>query len=151
MGEFVPAKEMVVEEVAVGAVPHVVKQTRHPEQFLDAVRGRGVRTDLFQRRVEMSAELARHVHRSQGMLKPGMLRRRIDPAGALELVDPPEALHPGGVDQILLGFLVAVRRGNGEGGVPVDRIGDQRHPLIDTRIFGGCRLHGGISTIVGAK
>jgi hypothetical protein len=105
---------MVVKEMAVGAVPHVVKQTRHPEKLLHAVRGRGARTDFLQRRVKMAAELARHVHRSEGMLKPGMLGRRVNPAGALELVDPPETLHPGGVDQVLLGFLTAVRRGDGE-------------------------------------
>ena len=54
----------------------------------------------------MAAELAGDVHRPQGVLKPRVLGRRIDPAGALELVDPPEPLHPGGVDQVLFGLLV---------------------------------------------
>ena len=43
MGEPVLVQEMVVEEVAVGAVADVVEETRHPEQLLHAVRGGDVR------------------------------------------------------------------------------------------------------------
>ena len=94
MGEPILAEEMVVEEMAVRSVPHVMEQARHPEQFLHAVRGRDIRADLLQRWVEVAAELAGHVHRPQGVLKPRMFGCRVDPAGALELVNPPETLHP---------------------------------------------------------
>jgi len=40
------------------------------------------------------------MHRSEGMLKAGMLGRGIDPAGTLELEDPSKALNPGRIDDI---------------------------------------------------
>ena len=42
------------------------------------------------------------MHRSEGMLKAGMLGRGVDPPGALELEDSPEALNPGSIDDIPL-------------------------------------------------
>jgi hypothetical protein len=50
----------------------------------------------------------------------------------LELIDVPEALDPRGVDEVLFRsfLLVGSGEGYGEGDVLVDRIGDQRRPII---------------------
>jgi hypothetical protein len=87
---------------------------------------------------QVAAELAGDMHRPQGVLETRVSGGRIDPAGALalELVDAAESLEPGGVDQIPFRLLaVPLRHGHGKRGVPVNRIGDQRHPLISARIF----------------
>jgi len=142
MGQTVLAQEVVVEKMAVRAMTDIVKKAGHPEKLLHAVRGGGIGADLLQGRVEVAAELAGHVHRSEGMLEPRVFGRGIDPAGALELEDAPEALHPGRVDQVLFGFFAVVGGGNGEGGIPVNGVCNQRHPLIGSRIFGRLPFHG---------
>ena len=102
VGQPVLIEKMVVEEMAVGPVPHVVKQSGQTEQLLHAMRRGGVGADLAKAGVEGPAEFPGHVHRSQGMLEAAVLGRRIDPARALKLADPPQPLHPGGIDQVLL-------------------------------------------------
>jgi len=83
------------------------------------------------------------MHRSQGVLKPAVLRRGVDPAGALELVDPPQALDPGGVDEVLFRqFLRVVRGRDGEPGVLVDRVGDQRLSPVNGGVFDLPSFHG---------
>jgi hypothetical protein len=57
---------------------------------------------LGQRGIENLRENTGDMHRSERMLKAGMLGRGIDPAGALELEDPSKALNPGGIDDISL-------------------------------------------------
>ena len=57
------------------------------------------------------------------MLKAGVLGRRIDPPGGLQLVDLPQPLHPGIVDDLLLGdFSLGQSRGRAEGDIAVDGV-----------------------------
>ncbi len=143
VGQPVLIEKMIVKEMAVGSMSHVVQQPGQAEQFLHIMRRRGVGAHLAETGVEGPSELARHVHRAQGVLEAAVLRRRIDPARALKLADPPQPLHPGGIDQFLLrGFRRNVVHRHGEGIVLVDRVGDQGQALIDPRVGGGLRFHG---------
>src|ERR1051325_6746818 len=72
----------------------------------------------------MFTELAGEMHRAERVLKAAMLGRRIDPARALQLIDVPQALHPGRIDDRLLGYFALVER-NGELDVMMDRVGEQ--------------------------
>jgi len=56
------------------------------------------------------AEFARHVHGAQGVLEPAVLGGGVDPAGALELVNPPEALKPGRVEEVFFRLFPRVIR-----------------------------------------
>ena len=80
----------------------------------------------------MSCKAACHVHSSERVDEAGVFRGRVHPTGALELIDVSQALDPGGVDQVLFRPFVRVRRGVGDskGDIMVDRIGDQRRPII---------------------
>ena len=65
---------------------------------------------------------AGQVHRPQDVLEAGVLGRGKDPPGRLQLVDLPEPLEPGIIDDRLLGDLSlgqSLRRG--ERNVAVDR------------------------------
>ena len=73
---------------------------------------------------------AREVHGAEGVLEPRVLGGRIDPASALELVDPPEALHPPRVDEVLLGLLTRRTRRR-EGDITVHRIAQQRRAVVE--------------------
>ena len=56
----------------------------------------------------------------------------VDPTGALKLIDLPEALYPGRVDQILFRPLVRITlaRRHGEGHILVNGISDECRALI---------------------
>src|SRR5229473_2412177 len=98
-----PVQVVLVKEVPKGTVADVMEQTRHAHRLLDqSDRGRAGAAG-GKRRVEVARPLAGEVHRTQRMLESGMLRRREDPPRALQLVDAPEPLQPGAVDQVLLG------------------------------------------------
>ena len=91
----------------------VMHEGRHPEKFFDVI-GRGhIRSRFGQKRIQVTREAASHVHGADGMDEAGMFGGGIDPTGALELIDLPEALHPGRVDQILFRPLVRVRLAEG--------------------------------------
>jgi hypothetical protein len=69
-----------------------------------------------------------------------VLGRGIDPPGALKLIDLPEALHPGSVDEVLLGLFSPAAR-CGEGNVPVDRVPQEGRAVI--KLFSPSQLaHG---------
>jgi len=120
--------------MAVRPVPDIVQKTGDAEDLLDEVfRGR-VRADLTEAGIQVAAEFTGDVHGPQRMLEARVFRGRVHPPGALELVDPPQALHPGGVDQVLFRALARLSRdGDREGGVLVDRVGDERHALVYAR------------------
>ena len=57
------------------------------------------------------------------VLEAGVLGRGIDPPGGLQLVDLPQPLHPGVVDDPLLGdFALGQPRRRGEGDIAVDGV-----------------------------
>ena len=80
----------------------------------------------------MPCKTACHMHGAERVDEAGVFRLVLHPMGALELIDVSEALDPGGVDQVLFRPFVRVRsgEGHGKGDVLVDRIGDQRRPII---------------------
>ena len=64
------------------------------------------------------------MHGAQDMLKARVLGTGVHPPGALQLMNSPQALNPGMIDERLLGRLLAVA-GGGEGNVTVQRIANQ--------------------------
>ena len=56
----------------------------------------------------MLRKTACHVHRADRVDEASVFRRRVYPTGTLELIDVPEALNPGGVDQVLFRPFVRV-------------------------------------------
>ena len=100
---------VVVEEMAKGAMADVVHERRDAEKFFDIVGRRHIRCRFLQKRIEVPCEAACHVHGAERVDEAGVFRGGIDPAGALELIDVPEALDPGRVDQVLFRPFVRVR------------------------------------------
>ena len=151
VGDPVLIEKVIVEEMAEGAVPHVMEKPGEPCEFLDEVDRGGIGADALEAGVEVPAEFAGHVHGSQGVLEPAVLGGGVDPAGALELVDPPQALEPGRVDEVLFRFFPRVLRSrDGEPGVLVDRVGDERLARIDFRKLGTPLTHTRFLSEIGA-
>jgi hypothetical protein len=96
-----------VAQVAEGAMSHVVKQPSYPQQGLCQGLRRAADVVSLQSRIEMPGKTPCHVHGPQGMLKPAVFGRRVDPEGTLQLVDVSEPLHPGMADEFLLGHIIA--------------------------------------------
>ena len=96
---------VLVEEVAERAVAHVVQQPRHAQHLLHQRRRRDVCIVVAQGRIEVAGEPPGVVHRPEGVLEAGVLRPGEDPAGALELVDVAQPLHPPAVEDRLLAHL----------------------------------------------
>ena len=96
--ELVFGEKMRVEKMAKRPMAHVVQQGRHPQQRLDVAAAGHVRADLAQAVVGRLDHAAGQVHHAQHMLKAGVLGRGIDPPGGLQLVDLPQPLDPGMVD-----------------------------------------------------
>jgi len=119
---------VVVEEVAEGAVPDIVREGRHAEKFFDIICRRNLSDRFLEKWIEMPSKAACHMHRTKRVDEAGMFCRGVDPSSALELVDVAEALDPGGVDQVFFRSFVRIccGEGYGEGDVLVNGIGDQR-------------------------
>jgi len=108
VGQRPAGKIMLIKKMAEGSVPHVVQQTREPEQLLDVMHRRRIPAHLFEAGIKMPRKFSGNMHGAQRMLKAGVLRRRINPAGALQLVNAPEPLHPGRVKNVLFRFFLGV-------------------------------------------
>src|SRR5437667_1708846 len=80
------------------------------------------------------------MHRAERVLKAAVLRGGIDPARRLELGNAAQALHPCGVDDVLLGGFARDPAGPCVGDVLVDRIRDE----AATRVRVGSALHEGL-------
>lgn len=79
----------------------------------------------------MPCKSSRDMHGPEGMLKAAVLGGGVDPPGALKLVDIPKPLQIGRVNEVFLGgLLFTVGRGDGEGDVLMNGVGDQREPFI---------------------
>jgi hypothetical protein len=106
-------------------VTHVVEEPGHAEELLHERRRGGVGEDRPERRRQLLREAAGDVHRAEGVREAAVLGRGEHPARRLELRDPPEALDPGRVDQVLLGRLAGdVAAGARVEKVPVDGVDD---------------------------
>jgi hypothetical protein len=65
------------------------------------------------------------------MLKAAMFRGRVNPSGALKLVNIAQPLHPRRINQILFGNLFGIEMGGySKGYIPVNGIGNQGGPFI---------------------
>ena len=148
MGQLVVIQEVVVEEVAERAVADVVEQPGHPQQLLEQGRRGAVRKDGVERWSELLGEAPGQVHGSQRMLEAAVLRGGKHPARGLQLRDAPQALHPRGVEHVLLGGLPRDRARARVEDVVVDGVGDESAPLVgvgrslhrlDTRVLSASR------------
>ena len=92
---------MVVEKMPERAVPHVVQQPRHPHQAFDVGPRGDVAARFAQRIVPVVDGQRGQVHDPQDVLEAGMLGRRKDPPGRLQLVNLPHPLDPRMVDDLL--------------------------------------------------
>ena len=131
-------QDVLVEEVGERPVADVVEQPGHPHRLDDEAFGRGRFAGRGQGGTEARIERARPqpglVHDPEAVGEARMLGGREDPARALELADPAQALEPGGVEQVLLGDLLVGEPGErgfvgrkplGQLDVAVDRVADQ--------------------------
>ena len=121
--ELVFGEIMRIEEVSERAVAHVVQQGRHSHERLDIAAAGHVGADLVEALVGLLDHAACQVHRAEHVLEAGVLGRRIDQPGGLQLVDLAQPLNPGIVDDRLFGdftFGQSMRRD--EGDVAVDNV-----------------------------
>jgi len=82
------------------------------------------------------------MHGTQGMGETRMLGSRIYETGTLKLIDAAQPLEPGGIDEVLFRFFLAVSGGrHGEQDITVDRVGDQGYSFIEMSVRGLC-FHG---------
>jgi len=130
VGEVEIHEEIVVEEVPEGAVADVVEEAGHPQQLLDEGGRRRIRKLRLERGVKLLGEATGQVHGAEGMLEAAVLGGGKDPARRLELGHAAEALHPGGIDQVLLGRLPGAAIRTRVEDVLVDGVGDEPAPLI---------------------
>jgi hypothetical protein len=78
MGDRKIRQKIVVEEMAKGAMPHVVKEAHHPQiPFHQRERRAVAGQNLTERRIEMPGKLSGKVHRPDHVLEPGVLSPRI--------------------------------------------------------------------------
>ena len=126
MRQTEPIQKMVIEKMAERSMADIVEQGRQSYETLDVSKGRDrLRpTSLNQRRIEASNRPTAQVHCAQDVLKARVLGARVDPPGALQLMNAPQTLHPRMIDKRLLGRFFAIPA-CGEGNVTVQRIADQ--------------------------
>ena len=77
----------------------------------------------------MLGKLPGQVHRAEGVLETAVFSGRINPPSALQLIDVAQALHPRRIDQGFFGNF-ALFFGYGKLNVTMNRIGDQRRPVV---------------------
>jgi hypothetical protein len=121
-------------------VADIVEESRDPQRLDDeALRRewltrRQRRERAAERRLERPRPLPGEVHDPQPVGEARVLSGREDPARALELADPAEALQPGRVEQVVLGRVLVREPGGGrfaagqalrELDVAVDRVADE--------------------------
>ena len=133
-------QDVIVEEVRERPVPDVVEQSGHPHRLGDEALGRqrSIVRVVGEGRAQAGVERPRPqpglVHDAQAVREARVLGGREDPAGALELADPAQALEPRRVEEVLLGDVLVRQPGRGGLGprqplgeldVPVDRVADE--------------------------
>jgi hypothetical protein len=132
---------VIIEKVAEGTVTDIMEERGNAKKLLNKIGGRAVRHRRFEGGIEVTGKPAREVHGAEGMLEPAVLGRGIYPPRALKLIDLTQTLHPGRVDQVLLG-LFPRPAGRGERDIPVDRITKEGSTIIE--FFAPCELAHGI-------
>ena len=131
MGQPPAAQVMFIKKMPERAMADIVEQSRQAQQFFHIIARRHILAGVFEAWIKVAGKLTRHMHSSQGMLKAGMLGRRVHPSRALQLINTSKPLHPGGIDNVLFRLLRrAVLQWYRERGIRVNRIGNQCHPGI---------------------
>ena len=90
---------MLVEEMAERSVADIVQQCGQSHQRLDVPAAGHVRAGFAEAIVERGHRPARQVHGPEHVLEPRMFGRGKNPPGGLQLMNLPEPLEPGVVDQ----------------------------------------------------
>ena len=126
----VAVEVILVEEMAERPMPDVVQQPSHPECLLDAGRRRYVGVQHREVGIELPRPPAAEVHRPQRVLKPRMLATGEHPPGRLQLMNSPQTLQPGVVEQVLLRGLAIAANPLGDFDVAEQWIGDQVHRVV---------------------
>lgn len=92
---------MIVEEVAEGAVSDIVEQAGDTNEAFDAGAGGHISAGFAEGVIPCVDCDGTEMHDSQNMLESHVLCRWEDPPGRLQLVNLPESLYPGMVDEFL--------------------------------------------------
>ena len=87
--------------------------------------------------VELLGEAPGQVHGAQRVLEAAVLGGREHPARRLQLRHPPQPLHPGRVDEVLLGGLAGHAVGPRVEDVLVDGVGDETAALVGVHALHG--------------
>jgi hypothetical protein len=126
MSKSKAAEKMIVKEMAERSMADIVKQSRQTHQAFDVSKGRSLLrpTGFDERWIKAANRSTAEVHGAENVLEAGMLGARINPPGALQLMNPSQTLHPGMIDERLLGRLPAIA-GSRENDVSVHRITQQ--------------------------
>jgi hypothetical protein len=106
MSNFILIKKVVIKKMPIRAMTDIVEETRNAEEFLNIVERRDISAYLFQTWVKIPSKLTGYVHGAKGVLKPAVLGGWIHPAGALQLIDPPQPLQPGRINQVFFCSLI---------------------------------------------
>ena len=77
----------------------------------------------------MLGKLPGEMHGAEGMLETAMFSGRINPAGALQLINIAQPLHPRRIDQRFFSDLALFLR-YGKLNITMNRVGDQRRPFV---------------------
>src|SRR4030088_2704244 len=111
-------------------MPYVMEEPGDAHRLLHHRQRWGICAGRAQRRVEMACPLPGEVHRAKRVLEPRMLCRGENPPRALQLMNTPQALEPGVVDEVLLRRLSghAARPPFGDAKVSVDGVAGQVDP-----------------------
>ncbi len=131
-------QDVLIEEVGERSMADVMEQAGDPEGLDDQALGRDRLAQRLERRaqagVQAAGPQAGFVHHPQAVREAAVLGGREDPASALELADPAQALEPGRIEQVVLGVASAGRpraaasarlEALGQLDIPVDRVADQ--------------------------
>ena len=103
VGQAEIGQKVFVEKMAERSVPHVVQQAGHAEQRFDIASAGHVGADLAQAVVQCGGRPAGQVHHAQDVLEARVFGRWINPPGGLQLMDLPQPLDPGMVDDLPFG------------------------------------------------
>ncbi len=130
MRQAEPFQEVFVEEVAERTMADVVQEGSQSQKRFHVAAARYAGADIGQAAIQGGDGAAGQVHRSQNVLETRVLGGGKDPERGLQLMNLPQPLHPGMIDQVALRHLTRHVAPAGEGNVPVDRIVAQRFELI---------------------
>ena len=100
----------------------------------------------------MFGKLTGDMHSAERVLKARMVRRGINPARALKLINPPQSLHPGRINQgFFRYFIYRLILRHGKEDILMNRIGDKRHSVINILMVKIGFFHAGLFIIYRAK